>query len=92
MSKLSVWLHQAGDFLSKAIANAPDDQHAQLSDAAGKLTSAAQAADGALPILAKVLVDAALAMIPGMGAYVPAFNEFLDVLAAEILSRKTKST
>lgn len=89
MSLLSTWLHKAADFLSSAVSNAPADQHAQISDAAGKASAAAQAAEGVLPVLAKVVADAALSQIPGMGAYIPAFNEFLDILAAEIMSRKS---
>lgn len=89
MSLLSTWLHKVGDFLGNAVANAPADQHEHLSAAAGQAVAAAQAAESALPVLAKVVADAALAQIPGMGAYVPALNDFLDILAAEILSRKS---
>jgi hypothetical protein len=89
MSMLSVFWHKAADFLTAAANAAPADQHTTLSNAASAATTAAQAVEGALPVLAKVVADAALAQVPGMGAYVPALNEFLDILAAEILSRKT---
>lgn len=88
MSMLSTWLHKASAFVSNAIANASADQHAVLTDTSTQLSAAAQATEAALPVLAKVMVDGMLTAVGG-GQYVPAFNELLDVLAAEILSRKT---
>lgn len=88
MSKLSVWLHKVSDFVSGALDKAPADQHAVITDAQAKFAAAGHAIEAALPILAKVAVDEMLAAIGG-GQYVPAFNEILDVLAAEVLSRKT---
>lgn len=89
MSVLSVWFHRVGDFLTNTLQKAPADQQGAISDAAGKAVAAAQAVEGVMPVLVKVVADAALEAVPGMNDYIPAFNTFLDALAAEILSRKT---
>lgn len=89
MSVLSSFFHKAAAFVTNAVQSAPSDQQATLNNAASQLATAGQAIEGAMPVLAKVVLDAGLTAVGG-GTYIPAINEFYDALIAEIQSRKTK--
>ena len=88
--KVPSWLRTVADFIAKALDSATPEDHATITDAQAKLSGAAQAIESALPVLAKVAVDGMLAALGG-GKYIPAFNEFVDALIAELASRKTKA-
>ena len=88
MSKLSTWFHQVADFVTGAVAQAPADQQTTVANVAQILKGAATAIEQALPTLAKLVVDTGLGAV-GYGKYIPDMNSFIDLVIAELQSRKT---
>lgn len=85
MSDLSVFLNRVGAFFRTPQLQATPG----VSDAAQKVTDAATAVEGVLPALAKVAADAALATAGPLGVTATPFvNGFIDMLVAELQSRK----
>jgi hypothetical protein len=88
MSKLSVWLHEVGDWAAALVSNAPPEQQTAIANISQSLKGAASVIEQSLPALAKLIVDTALASV-GYGKYIPDLNGLIDAIIAELQSRKT---
>lgn len=91
MSKLSSFLHQAADYVSGLVHQAPPEAQDTVTKAAEALKNAGAAIEGALPVLVKVAVDAMLSSI-GYGKYIPDMNSLIDMFIGELQNRKTVPT